>query len=129
MAKLLNKKGIRPDLILSSSAVRAYEFAKVIAEEADYKIKNIQVTKDLYMADDEDMLKILRKVDDKYKKVFLIGHNPEITYFANSLSNHNIDNIPTSGVFCISFDIEKWKDINYGKGKFLLFDYPKKFIQ
>ncbi len=129
MAGFLKKKGIIPDLILTSSAVRAHEFAKVLAEEANYKSKNIHATRDLYMADDEDMLKILRKTDDKHKTVFLVGHNPDITFFANSLCSHNLDNIPTSGVFGIGFDVDKWKDIDYGTGKFLSFDYPKKFIQ
>ncbi len=39
MAKILKEKKVKPDLILSSTAVRALEFAKKIADELDYKKK------------------------------------------------------------------------------------------
>ncbi len=125
MAELLRKKDINPDLILSSSAVRAFEFAKIIADELDYKKKNITATNNLYMADEMDMLEIVRSVDDINKTVFLVGHNPDLTYFANSLCNYNIDNIPTSGIFGIEFDIDSWKDIDFGKGKFNHLNIPE----
>lgn len=127
MAKVLKKKNITPDLILSSTAVRAFEFAKILADKFDYKKKNIESTNNLYMADAKDMLEIVRNVDDKKETVFLIGHNPDLTYFANSLCSYNLDNIPTSGIFGVEFDAESWKDIDFGKGKFLLFEYPKKY--
>lgn len=128
MAKVLKKKGIKPDLILSSTAVRALEFAEIIADKLDYKKKNIFATKDLYLAGEREMLEIVKNVKDSSKRIFLVGHNPGITDFANSLSNYSIDNIPTSGIFQIEFDVESWKDIDYGKGKFVSFDYPKKYL-
>jgi phosphohistidine phosphatase len=127
MAKVLKKKGIKPDLILSSSAVRAFEFAKIIADELGYKKNKIDVTRELYMAAENDMLKIVKSVSDSRKIVFLVGHNPELTNFANSLSNYNLDNIPTSGIFRIDFDTDKWSEIDFGKGKFISFEYPKKY--
>ncbi len=127
MANVLKKKGVKPDLIYSSTAVRALEFAKVIAETLDFKRKNIDATKDLYMADVNEMLGILRSVDNSAETVFMVSHNPYITEFANSLCNYNLDNIPTSGVFCVEFDVKKWKDIDLGKGRFVSFDYPKKY--
>lgn len=127
MAKVLRKKGIKPDLIISSTAIRALDFAKIIAEELDYSRKKIIATKDLYMADERKMLEILRSADDSLNTVFIIGHNPYITEFANSLCNHNLDNIPTSGIFCMEFHVKKWNEINPGTGKFVSFDYPKKF--
>lgn len=127
MAKILKKKGIKPDLIYSSTAVRALEFSKVIADTLDIKRKKLLPTKELYMADVKEMFGILRSVDDTADTVFMVGHNPYITEFANSLCNYNVDNIPTSGVFCVEFDAKKWKDIEIGKGKFVSFDYPKKY--
>ena len=129
MANVLKKKGIKPDMIYSSTAERALEFAKVIAEILDFKKKKIVSTKDLYMADVKEMLGILRSVEDSAKTVFMVSHNPYITEFANSLCNYNLDNIPTSGVFCVEFDEKKWKDIDLGKGKFVSFDYPKKYYK
>lgn len=128
MAKVLKKRGVIPDLILSSTAVRAYEFARIIAEETGYKEKDISRRKDIYLADESVMLGILKKVEDKYGVVFLIGHNPDLTYFANRLCNYNLDNIPTSGIVGIEFNTDKWSDVDYGRGIFKSFDYPKKYI-
>jgi phosphohistidine phosphatase len=127
MAKVLKRNEINPDLIISSTAARALEFAKVIADELDYKKKKIKETKELYMADEKEMLEIIRSVDDSMSIVFMVSHNPYITEFANSLCNYNLDNIPTSGIFCVEFDTKKWKEIDFGKGKFVSFDYPKKY--
>lgn len=93
MANVFEEKGIKPDLIYSSTAERALEFAKVIAEILDFKKKKIVSTKDLYMADVKEMLGILRSVEDSAKTVFMVSHNPYITEFANSLCNYDLDNI------------------------------------
>ncbi len=127
MAKVLNKNEIIPDLILSSSAKRALDYSIIIAKELRYKKNSIEVSEEIYMAGEDEMLKMLQSVNDKNITVFLVAHNPDLTSFANSLSNCNIDNIPTSGIFHIEFKTGSWKDIDFGKGKFVSFDYPKKY--
>jgi len=128
MAKVLKKKNIRPDLILSSTAKRAIDLAYIIAEELNYKKKKILASKSLYLADIDEMLSAVRDADDEAEIVFMLGHNPGITEFANSLCNYDIDNIPTSGIFCVEFEVRKWKEIELGKGIFKSFDYPKKYL-
>lgn len=127
MAKVLSDKIVYPDLIISSTAVRAFEFALILAKHFDYKKKNIFSTKDLYLADADEMLRVAREIGDEYKSVFLVSHNPGITYFANSLCSCNIDNIPTSGIAAVKFDMDKWKDVAFGKGEFDFFEYPRKY--
>ncbi|HMQ68590.1 MAG TPA: histidine phosphatase family protein [Ignavibacteria bacterium] len=129
MAKILKEKNILPDIMISSTAERAIEFAKVLAEELDYRKKDILADKEMYMAGESEMLGILQRVDDKNDTVFMVGHNPYITSFAVRLSGYPIDNIPTSGIVGISFDIDNWSEAEIGKGKFLSFDYPKKYSQ
>ncbi|MEO6695849.1 MAG: histidine phosphatase family protein [Ignavibacteria bacterium] len=125
MALNLRKKNIFPDIILSSTAVRALEYAKILAKELNYKKKDIETSGELYLADESDMLKAVRNICNNNETAFLVGHNPGITDLANSLCNYNTDNIPTSGVFGVRFDLDSWKDADYGKGEFLMFEYPK----
>lgn len=127
MAKILKQKNIIPDLIISSTAERAIEFANILADELGYKKKNIIKDKEMYMAGESEMLNILQSINDSYKTVFMVGHNPYITSFAVRMSGHSIDNIPTSGVVGIRFEIDKWSEAEIGKGKFVSFDYPKKY--
>jgi len=125
MAKILRKKKIFPDLIYSSTAVRAFELAKILADNLDYKIKHIISDRDLYLAYSDEMLKVVRNTDDKYNNVFLVSHNPGITDFANKLCGADIDNIPTTGIVQIEFHSKSWKDVSYGKGKLMFFDFPR----
>jgi len=125
MGKLLASKGENPELIISSQAKRAFSTAKRIAGELEYPAKNIIVNEDLYMADSDDFYKIIDKVPDKINRLMLFSHNYGITYFANHISNADIDNIPTCGVFCVKADCSSWKDFTTAKKEFWFFDYPK----
>jgi phosphohistidine phosphatase len=58
--------------------------------------------------------------------VMIFGHNPGLTEFANSLLDESIMNIPTCGIVHATLNIESWKDIHFGCGKTLHFDFPKK---
>jgi phosphohistidine phosphatase len=58
----------------------------------------------------------------------LFGHNPDFNDFADMLLKHNpIYNIPTTGVYCIRFDVDSWKKVREGKGESIFFDYPKRY--
>ncbi|HRA98902.1 MAG TPA: histidine phosphatase family protein [Ignavibacteria bacterium] len=129
MADILKEKKIIPDLILSSTAVRALKYAEILADKLDYGKKNIKASRDYYFADLNEIIKIIRSVSNNYNNVFFIGHNPEITYLANFLSGKDVNNIPTSGVFGLKYDINDWSELDENNGKFNLFYYPKLFLK
>jgi phosphohistidine phosphatase len=128
MGKRLKEKSVHPDLLLSSPAKRALSTCKRIAETLDYPKDGIKTDRDLYHADEDEILSVVRRISDKYSTVFIFGHNPGLTDFVNSLSRDeamNISNLPTCGVAAFSFEIDSWKMVDFGKGNFLFFDYPK----
>lgn len=127
MGKRLKEKGIHPHLILSSPAKRALSTGKKIAKILNYPKDNITTDRRLYHADEETILEIVQGLKDKLDSVMLFSHNPGLTDFVNTLMNgeFDIDNIPTCGVVAFEFDVDAWKDITWGKGKMLFFDYPK----
>ncbi len=124
MGSYLLKKKIKPDLILSSPALRAKLTAKKISKKIEYD-KDIKYIDELYMPDPKTILDILSDQKNKNKCIFLINHNPALTDLANMLLDDKIENIPTLGIVAIKFDIKKWKDIKKSKGKMDLFVYPK----
>lgn len=127
MGKLLASKGECPELIVSSHAKRAMSTAKRIAKELDYPQKKIVVNEELYMADSDDYYKIIDAVPNSVNKLMIFSHNYGITYFANHISDSNIDNIPTCGIVRVDFETGKWKEIKNTKGKLAFFEYPKKY--
>jgi len=126
--RLKNTHNAKPDLILSSPAKRALRTAKIIAKEIEYPAEKVVIKNSLYGAGVDAMLNVIQYLDDSIHEVMVFGHNPDLTSLANYLSDHQTDNIPTCGVFCVDFDIKLWKDVKSGKGIFRFFDYPKKHL-
>ena len=125
MGRRLAKRGISPDLLLSSTANRALTTCQEIARAIGYKAKGIISTGDIYHAGPNELMTVLRSVDNKHGSVMMFGHNPGFTDFANELADTDIYNIPTCGVFACSFDLDKWEYIDWSAGTMLFYDYPK----
>ncbi|MEQ9593404.1 MAG: histidine phosphatase family protein [Cyclobacteriaceae bacterium] len=126
MGRRLKEREITPDLMLSSPAERALTTCKVIADIIGYQQSGIKTDKRIYHANEDQLLKILSEVNDKYKSVMLFGHNPGFTDFANLLFGEHIMNIPTCGIVAGKLKIESWKQVSPGCGKLEFFDFPKK---
>ena len=127
MGKRLKEKDIHPTLLLSSPAKRALSTAKRIAKVLKYPKDDIKTDRKLYHADEETMLTVVRELKDKQDVVMIFSHNPGLTEFVNSLMDGELDmdNVPTCGVVAFQFNFDTWKDVDWGKGKLLFFDYPK----
>jgi len=125
MGERLAKRDVKPDLILSSPAVRALSTAQIVAEKLDYRRKDIVVTERLYAAEVDDLLDVIRQLGDELKCVMLFGHNPEFTELAHRLSGE-ITHMPTCAVAEFTFDVKSWSKIGRVKPAEVLLDYPKK---
>lgn len=58
----------------------------------------------------DDLLAVVRELDDKSKRVMLFGHNPELTELAHRLSG-KITEMATCTVAEFAFDIKSWSDV------------------
>lgn len=121
----LEEEKIIPDKIISSSAKRAYDSAKRIAECIKYPESKIAITDDIYLAGIPQLVQLIQNLKDKWKHVFLFGHNPYFTELPNLYGKNKILNLPTTGVYQISFKCNKWADISLDNGKNTYFLTPK----
>lgn len=123
-ARLARRKD-RPDLIVSSPAVRALATARIIARKLDYARKDIVLIERLYGADLDELLDVIRKADESVATLLLFGHNPGLTQLANHLGPREIPNLPTCGVLHLRFDADIWAVVGFARGEEVLFDFPK----
>jgi len=125
MGKRLAKRDAKLDLLVSSPALRALTTAKLIADEMGYKRNDIVVDDRLYASSLDDLLAVIRALDNKLGRVMLVGHNPEFTDLAHRLSSEIVD-MPTSAVAEYHFDTKAWTDIGEVEPTKTILDYPKK---
>jgi len=122
----LKLRGVLPDHILSSCAVRTQETADLLAKKLEYDGQT-EYLQELYFTDTDTLKEILLMQDDTFDTVFVIGHNPQITDMANMLIDEHISKIPTMGVVAINFETDSWNELMHTEGKLDFFIYPKQF--
>ncbi len=125
MGDRMARRGYGPDLLISSSAVRAVETARTIAGKLGYPRERIQVEKLLYLSGVDVLLEVVRSVDAPVQTLMLFGHNPGFTDLANLLGPRDILNMPTCGVLHLRFDTATWNAIGQVAGEEVLYDFPK----
>ncbi len=125
IGKVLKDLHVAPDLILSSPAVRAITTAKIMAKETGFDETKIVTESKIYLESKSKLLKVINQINDQHNTVFLIGHNPGLTDFANMLLSESVDDLPTSGVIGIQFESDNWSEAEKGKGKKTFYEIPK----
>ena len=126
MGKRLVAAGVRPSLIISSPAVRAWSTAKVFAKELNYPIEFLQREEGLYLASLDNLLDIVATQDTGFHNLMLFAHNPGLTDFTNYLVPGLSSNLPTCGVVAVNIDCDDWMLYDRPKAELVAYDYPKK---
>ena len=77
MGRLLKEKELVPDLIISSTAVRAKDTALVVGEVVGYT-KKISFLSSLYSASPDAYIQAINDIagDNNYSTILVVGHNP-----------------------------------------------------
>ena len=125
MGRRIAAAGIRPSLIVSSPAVRAWTTAKIIADEIGYPREFLQRDSALYLASVNGILDVIVSQDAGFNNLMLVGHNPGFTDFANYLVPGLTNNMPTAGVVSVELDTDDWSLYDKPDAKLLLHDFPK----
>ncbi|MBS4057833.1 MAG: histidine phosphatase family protein [Bacteroidales bacterium] len=118
-------KDIKPDFVISSSALRARETARYISKALGYPKDDIKVDPALYHADAEQLFDQFMDISDAFQTLMIVGHNPALTNFVNCFLQPPIDWLPTSGVVCLSFDTIRWENIRQAGCNIEFVVFPK----
>jgi len=128
MGRRLAAVGMSPDLIICSPAKRAFTTASLLAKELGYPRDAIVKNDQLYFDGVSAMLEIIHQTDSDINSLMLVGHNPDMTSMFNNLCGYQTNNMKTSGIARIEFDLH-WSGIQSKSGHLAEYDYPKKPIE
>jgi phosphohistidine phosphatase len=125
MAKRLGARSVHLDRIVTSDARRALDTAKPIGEWLDLDSAAVQTDPLLYHASPEEILKVVRGLDNGLQQVMLVGHNPGLHDVANLFFSPPLPKLPTAGIVTLVFDIDSWPEIDPKRLFYSDFDFPK----
>lgn len=126
MGERIGSQDIRPSLIVSSPATRAWKTAKIIADSINYPREFLQRDDRLYLASVESIIDVIEDQDTGFNHIMVVGHNPGMTQFANYLIPNLTTNLPTCGVVSVVIDSDDWDLSAQPDATLTLLDYPKR---
>jgi phosphohistidine phosphatase len=110
MGALLQDEDLIPDLILCSSAVRAQTTALLVAKTCSYA-GEIKPTRQLYLAEPETYIEVLRQVAEKHTRVLVVGHNPGLEALIEALTGEAMA-MPTASLAQVELSLTHWSDLD-----------------
>ena len=125
---VLYSNGLVPDLILTSTALRARQTADLVAMTCDYKGKTTPCP-EFYLAGPDAYLAVLARLPDDVHRVMVVGHNPGLEELLELLTGE-IHAFPTAALAQVELNVSFWKDIHpLVKGKLVNLWVPKELGQ
>jgi phosphohistidine phosphatase len=79
----------------------------------------LTVEPQIYAADPDTLLAVVRRIPDGVQTVIIVGHNPGFEELAAALAGnaeHEV-RLPTSGLALLEFDVEGWDAVRAGAGR------------
>ncbi len=108
VGSLLAEKNLMPDLIISSTALRAKDTAELVARAAKFEGK-ITLEPGLYGAEPQVYGQIIKNLPDKLNCVMLVGHNPDLEEIVHALCGEHLS-IATATLVQVDLPLAHWSD-------------------
>jgi len=123
MGRFLNQAGYQAMTVISSTAVRATETARLLVEGAGWDCR-VVFKERVYGGGPEAILGIIRSLDPAIDNALLVGHNPTWEEMISLLIGGGCIRFPTAAVACLEFD-GAWCDVRQGKANLRWFVTPR----
>lgn len=125
MGRYLKGKHILPDSIISSTAPRASETAKVIAEQIGYDVTQIDFDEKLFEGGPKAYLAVINALPQTTASAMIVGHNPDLSYLAEFLTHEDIGSMSKGAVVAVTFADLTWAEVSGRTGSVAFRMAPK----
>jgi phosphohistidine phosphatase len=115
IGRLIRKRKLQPDLVVSSPAERARQTTQLVIEAAGLKTE-LRYDERIYEASVARLLGVVSELDDEAGIVMLVGHNPGFEELLEVLTGE-AHKMPTAALACLELNIEKWNKVRAGAGR------------
>jgi phosphohistidine phosphatase len=115
VGRLMRKRKLEPNLVLSSPAERARQTVQLVLESARLKTE-LRYDERIYEATGASLFEIVAQIDDDANIAMLVGHNPGLEELLATLTGE-AGTLPTAALACIELEIEKWGKVKAAAGR------------
>lgn len=123
VGRLLTAMEQEPDLVVSSSALRARTTAELAAQSGAWKA-SIKVTEELYGAGVEQAIELIRQTDATLQRVLFVGHEPTWSSLVQFVTGGSVR---MSTATAVGIDIGNWSQCGRGSGQIMFVVPPRLF--
>jgi len=125
MGRLLTRIGEVPDVIYTSSAVRANETTMLAADAGGWNAKTAEVD-GLYGTSAAAALAVAADAPDAAERVMLVGHEPTWGYLVRALTGATVE-MKTATVVGIDLQMDRWEHAPDAMGTLAYLLQPRLF--
>jgi len=112
---LSNIKAV-PDLIISSTALRAKSTSELAKEEGGWD-SDFKLEPEIYGGNLSFLIKLAQSQDNHIDSICFTGHEPYFSSFISKVTNQEHTYFPTASVAKINFMVSDWKNIDFCNAK------------
>lgn len=123
VSKTFINKELTPEFVYSSPANRALTTCRIFTDNLGIPEEKLQIVENLYDFGGQQVVQFLKDLKEDYNNVMIFGHNHAFTSICNIFGDQYIDNLPTSGLVTIEFEVDNWLAID--KGHTVLTIFPR----
>jgi phosphohistidine phosphatase len=116
IGRFLAVAGLVPDLVLTSSARRAVDTARLVLEAGEMDVP-VEESASLYLPDPADVVAAIRGVSERAGRLLVVGHEPAWSQAAALLAGGGNLRFPTGCLACIDLRVQRWEMTRPGCGE------------
>lgn len=109
MGRFVAAQGLRPDVIVASTARRARRTAEEVARHAGCE-GAVQLDRRLYLASPDEIVDVVRGVAGGARRVMVVGHNPGLEDLVARLAGRR-ETLPTAALAALRLSIRSWTEL------------------
>jgi phosphohistidine phosphatase len=128
VAEHLRAEGVRPDVVLCSTAVRAKQTLEIVQPALGEP--EVLVEEGLYATDADDLLDRVRSLPGRSSAAMIVGHNPTLQDLALDLASSGRDlerlreKLPTGALATLAFE-GPWRELGPGRATLVSLVAPR----
>ena len=115
MGKYLSQRNKIPDMVISSTAVRARTTAENAIQSGKWNCP-LELEQGIYGGDTFFLLNLVKSQNINISSICLEGHEPNFSDFIAYATDTAHQFFPTAAMAKIDFDVQSWEEITLGFG-------------